>query len=136
MNLDEAREFVRANHNAVLATRRRDGAPQLSPVAVGVDAEGRVVVSTRETAVKVKNVGRDPHVTLCVLNDGFYGRWVQIDGAAEIVTLPEAMELLVEYYRSLRGEHPDWDEYRAAMERERRVVLRITIDRAGPDVSG
>ena len=136
MNLDEAREFVRANHNAVLATRRRDGAPQLSPVAVGVDAEGRVVVSTRETAVKVKNVARDPHVSLCGLNDGFYGRWVQIDGTAEIVTLPDAMELLVEYYRSLRGEHPDWDEYRAAMERERRVVLRITIDRAGPDVSG
>jgi len=136
MDLDEAREFVRANHNAVLATRRRDGAPQLSPVAVDVDAEGRVVVSTRETAVKVTNVARDQHVSLCVLNDGFYGRWVQIDGTAEIVTLPEAMELLVEYYRSLRGEHPDWDEYRAAMERERRVVLRITIDRAGPDVSG
>jgi len=136
MNLDEAREFVRTNHNAVLATRRRDGAPQLSPVAVDVDAEGRVVVSTRESAVKVANVGRDPHVSLCVLNDGFYGRWVQIDGTAEIVTLPEAMELLVEYYRSLRGEHPDWDEYRAAMERERRVVLRIAIDRAGPDVSG
>ena len=135
MDLDEAREFVRANHNAVLATRRRDGAPQLSPVAVDVDAEGRVVVSTRETAVKVTNVARDQHVSLCVLNDGFYGRWVQIDGTAEIVTLPEAMELLVEYYRSLRGEHPDWDEYRAAMERERRVVLRITIDRAGPDVS-
>ena len=136
MDVEEAREFVRANHNAVLATRRRDGSPQMSPVTCGVDSEGRVVVSTRETAVKTKNARRDPRVSLCVLSDGFYGAWVQLDGTAEIVALPAAMELLVDYYRSLRGEHPDWDDYRAAMERERRVVLRITIERAGPDVSG
>lgn len=119
-----------------MATRRAGGDPQLSPVLGAVDAEGRVCVSTRETAMKVKNLRRDPRVSLCVLNDRFFGEWIQIDGTAEIVSLPEAMELLVDYYRSLAGEHPDWDEYRAAMERERRVLVRIQIDRAGPDRSG
>jgi PPOX class probable F420-dependent enzyme len=136
MDIDEARAFVRQNHRAVMATRRASGDPQLSPVLCSVEADGRVCVSTREAALKVKNLRRDPRVSLCVLNDGFFGEWVQIDGTAEIVSLPEAMELLVEYYRSLAGEHPDWDEYRAAMERERRVLVRVGIERAGPERSG
>jgi len=136
MDLDRAREFVRANHRAVLSTRRADGAPQLSPVVCSVDANGMITVSTRETAMKVKNLRRGPRVSLCVLNDGFFGDWIQVDGTAGIVSLPEAMELLVEYYRSLSGEHPDWDEYRAAMERDQRVLVRIDIERAGPDRSG
>jgi PPOX class probable F420-dependent enzyme len=136
MDIEQARAFVRDNHRAVMATRRASSDPQLSPVLCSVDAEGRVCVSTRETALKVKNLRRDPRVSLCVINDGFFGEWIQVDGAAEIVSLPEAMELLVEYYRSLAGEHPDWDEYRAAMERERRVLVRINIERAGPDLSG
>jgi PPOX class probable F420-dependent enzyme len=136
MDIEKARAFVRENHRAVMATRRAGSDPQLSPVLCSVDAEGRVCVSTRETALKVKNLRRDPRVSLCVLNDGFFGEWVQIDGTAEIVSLPEAMDLLVEYYRSLAGEHPDWDEYRAAMERESRVLVRIGIQRAGPDRSG
>ena len=136
MDLDAARAFVRDHHGAVLATRRRDGAPQMSPVSCTVDAAGNVVVSTRETAVKTRNVRRDPHVSLCVVSDGFAGPWVQVDGIATVVSLPEAMELLVDYYRSIRGEHPDWDDYRAAMDREQRVVLRIALERAGPDVSG
>ncbi len=136
MELDDARHYVRANHHAVLATLRRDGAPQLSPVSAGVDDAGRVVVSTRETAMKTKNLRRDPRAWLCVMSDRFYGRWVQVEGSASILALPEAMEPLVEYYRSIAGEHDDWSEYRAAMERERRVLLRIELTRAGPDVSG
>ncbi len=136
MELVDARHYVRANHHAVLATLRRDGAPQLSPVSAGVDDAGRVVVSTRETAMKTKNLRRDPRAWLCVMSDRFYGRWVQVEGAASILALPEAMEPLVEYYRSIAGEHDDWSEYRAAMERERRVLLRIELTRAGPDVSG
>ena len=136
MDIEQARAFVRENHRAVMATRRVRGDPQLSPVLCAVDAEGRVCVSTRETAMKVKNLRRDPRASLCVLNDRFFGEWIQADGTAEIVSLPEAMELLVEYYRTLAGEHPDWDEYRASMERERRVLVRIQIDRAGPDRSG
>ena len=136
MVLGTAREFLRAHHRAVLATSRADGRPQLSPVAVTVDDEGRVLISTRETAVKTRNLRRDPRASLCVLNDGFYGEWIQAEGTAEIVPLPEAMEILVSYYRSVAGEHPDWDDYRAAMERERRVIVRITMTRAGPDISG
>ncbi|MFO7589547.1 MAG: PPOX class F420-dependent oxidoreductase [Acidimicrobiia bacterium] len=136
MDLDRARAFVREHHHAVMATVRADGRPALSPVACGVDDAGRVVVSTRETARKVAHVRRDPRVTLCVIDDAFYGTWVQVEGRAEVVSLPEAMEPLVAYYRSVSGEHPDWDEYRAAMAREQRVVVRIELDRAGPDVQG
>ena len=136
MELARAREFLRENHRAVMVTRRTNGDPQLSPVLCSIDAEGRVGVSTREAAMKTANLRRDPRVSLCVLNDGFFGDWIQVDGTAEIVSLPDAMELLVEYYRSLAGEHPDWGEYRAAMERDRRVLVRVELERAGPDRSG
>jgi PPOX class probable F420-dependent enzyme len=136
VQLDRAREFLRVNHRAVLATTRADGRPQLSPVTCGVDSAGRVIVSTRETAVKTRNLRRNPLASLCVFTDAFFGGWVQVEGKAEIVSLPEAMELLVEYYRLVSGEHPDWDDYRAAMQQERRCVIRIGIDRAGPDISG
>jgi PPOX class probable F420-dependent enzyme len=136
MDIADAQAFLRENHHAVMLTRRRNGDPAMSPVAAGLDDEGRVVVSTRETAMKVKHLTRDPHASLCVLNDQFFGQWIQIDGTAEIVHLPEAMELLVDYYRRISGEHPDWDDYRAAMERDRRVIVRITIERAGPDRQG
>jgi PPOX class probable F420-dependent enzyme len=131
-----AREFIRAHHRAVLATTRADGRPQLSPVTAAVDDEGRVLISTRETAVKTRNLARDPHAALCVLNDGFFGEWVAVEGTAEIVHLPEAMDGLVSYYRSVSGEHPDWDDYRAAMVRDQRVIVRITLTRAGPDFHG
>jgi PPOX class probable F420-dependent enzyme len=136
MELDRARDFVRQHHRAVLATRRADGGVQLSPVLCSTDRDGKVVVSTREAAMKTKNLRRDPRVSVCVVDDGFFGEWVQIDGRAELDSLPEAMDGLVEYYRSLSGEHPDWDDYRAAMERERRVLVRIDLERAGPDRSG
>src|SRR5215470_13223527 len=136
MQLERAQEFIRANHRAVLATTRSDGRPQLSPVTVGVGADGRVIISTRETAMKTKNLARDPRASLCVMNDGFYGEWVQAEGTAEIIHLPEAMELLIDYYRSVSGEHPDWDDYREAMRRDKRVIVAITLTRAGPDRSG
>ena len=136
MELSTARDFLRAHHRAVLATSRADGRPQLSPVAAAVDDEGRVLISTREAAIKTRNLRRDPRASLCVLNDGFFGDWIQAEGTADIISLPDAMEILVGYYRSIAGEHPDWDGYRAAMEREHRVIVRITITRAGPDVSG
>lgn len=136
MQLERAREFMRVNHRAVLATRRSDGLPQLSPVTVGVGADGRVLISTRETAMKTKNLARDPSASLCVLNEGFFGEWVQAEGTAEIIHLPEAMDLLVDYYRRVSGEHPDWDDYRNAMRRDHRVIVAITLTRAGPDRSG
>ena len=136
MDPQHAREFLRVHHHAVLATMRADGRPQLSPITAGVDDEGRVLISTRETAMKARNLARDPRASLCVLNDGFFGEWMQVEGTAEIIHLPEAMDLLVDYYRRISGEHPDWDDYREAMRRERRVIARVTITRAGPDASG
>ena len=136
MDLDDALAFVRENHRAVLATLRADGRPQLSPVVCGVDRDGMIVVSTRQTAMKTKNVRRETWCSLCVVTDGFYGPFVQIEGTVEIVELPEAMEHLVEYYRAVSGEHPDWDDYRAAMERDRRVVLRVRPERVGPNRGG
>jgi PPOX class probable F420-dependent enzyme len=136
MNLDLARDFVRRNHRAVLTTYFRDGRAQMSPVTVGVDGGGHVVISTRETATKTRNLTQDPRVVLCVLTEAFFGQWVLIEGRAEILHLPEAMQPLVDYYRGISGEHPDWDDYRAAMERDRRVLVRVTITRAGPDRQG
>ncbi len=136
MEIDEAIEYVRRNHHAVLATLKQDGSPQLSPVTVGVDRDGHVIISTRQTAYKVRHVRRNPRVWLCVFPDGFYGRWVQLEGTADLVELPEAMDGLIGYYRDISGEHPDWDDYRAAMERDQRLLLRIAVTKAGPTVSG
>jgi PPOX class probable F420-dependent enzyme len=136
VDLGDARAFLENNHRAILITHRLGGRLQTSPVLVGLDGDGRAVISTRETAYKTKNLNRDPRATLCVFNDGFYGDWIRIEGRAEVVSLPDAMEGLVDYYRGISGEHPDWDDYRAAMEKQRRVLLRIDIERAGPDRSG
>jgi PPOX class probable F420-dependent enzyme len=136
MDATDAARFLRENHWAVLATFRRDGRPALSPVTAAVDDQDRVVVSTRETAMKVNHLRRDPRVSLTAFTQRFYGEFVQVEGTAEIVDLPEAMDLLVNYYRSVSGEHPDWDDYRAAMTSERRVIVRFAIERAGPNVSG
>jgi PPOX class probable F420-dependent enzyme len=136
VDLQDARSFIRSNPRAVMATRRAGGDPQLSPVVVAVDDDGRLLVSSREKAYKVRNLRRDPRVSFCFLQEGFYGEWIQIDGRAEIVSLPGAMELLVDYYRRLSGEHPDWDDYRAAMAREERVMVVVHLERAGPDRSG
>lgn len=108
----------------------------MSPVTVGVDADGDIMISTRQTAVKTRNLRRDPRASLVVMTDRFFGEWVQIEGTAEIIELPEAMELLVDYYRTISGEHPDWEDYRRAMERDQRVMVKIKPTRAGPNVSG
>ena len=136
MDPERARAFVADNHRAVLVTARADGRPQVSPVVCGLDAEGWVTISTRETAMKVRNARKRPAVSLCVLSDRFFGPWVQIDGRTEVVPLPEAMEGLVDLYRQVAGEHPDWDDFRSAMERERQVLLRVHVERAGPDRQG
>ena len=130
MTPDEAREFLRDNHRAVMSTVRRNGRPQMSLVAAGVDAEGRVIVSTPGTTAKANNLRRDPHVSLIVMTEGWYGPWVQVDGTAEIVEQPDSVEPLVDYYRRISGEHPDWDEYRQAMRDEQRVLVRFEIEHA------
>jgi PPOX class probable F420-dependent enzyme len=129
-DIEEARRFISENHHGVLATFRRDGRVQQSPVTAGVDGEGRVVISVTEDRAKARNARRDPRVSLCVFSDAFYGRWVQVEGTAQFADGPDRIDALVDYYRRLSGEHPDWDEYRAAMAADRRVLLRFDIERA------
>jgi PPOX class probable F420-dependent enzyme len=136
MELADALDWLRANHRSVLATRRRDGRPQMSPVVHAVSDDGRVLVSTRQGAMKVLNVRQDANVSLCCLGDGFFGRWVQVDGRAEVVVLPEAMSWLRFTYAQVAGEHPDWEEFERDMVSQQRVVLAITPERAGPDRAG
>jgi PPOX class probable F420-dependent enzyme len=136
MSAEHAQQFLRTHHRAVLATVRADGRPQMSPVVCAVDDGGRVLISTRETAVKTRNLRRDPFASVCAFTDGFFGEWVQAEGTAEVIPLPGTMELLVDYYRMISGEHPDWSDYRAAMVRDRRVIIRVTLSRAGPSISG
>ncbi|MEU8153798.1 PPOX class F420-dependent oxidoreductase [Micromonospora sp. NPDC048986] len=129
-------DFLRPRHRVVLMTTRADGRPQSSPVSAGVDGQGRLVVSTYPERAKVSNLRRDPRVSACVLSDDWNGPWVQIDGTAEVLDLPEALEPLVEYFRSISGEHPDWDDYRAAMVRQGKSLIRVTIDTWGPIATG
>ena len=136
MNRDDALEFVSKNHRAVLITRKADEGLQTSPITVGIDADSYVVISSRETAFKVRNLKRDPRATLCVFSDNFFGEWIQIDGAADLISMPDAMERLVDYYRRISGEHPDWDEYRSAMQEDKRLIIRISIDKVGPKKEG
>ncbi len=129
-------EFVRPRHHMIVVTNRRDGAPQLSPVSGGVDHLGRIVVATYPERAKVGNLRRDPAASVLVLSDEWNGPWLQLDGAAEVLDLPDALEPLVDYYRAISGEHPDWDEYRTAMERQGKSLLRITPTRWGPIATG
>ncbi|MCW2885406.1 MAG: hypothetical protein QOE54_3524 [Streptosporangiaceae bacterium] len=132
----ELLDFIRPRHRAVLLTTRADGGPQASPVTCGVDDEGRIVVATYPARAKARNVRRDPRAGVVVLSDDFNGPWIQVDGSAEILDVPEAVEALVAYYRAIAGEHPDWDEYREAMVRQDKSLLRITPERWGPVATG
>jgi PPOX class probable F420-dependent enzyme len=136
MDISKALDFARTHSQAVLATTRRDGRPQLTPVNVAVDDSDRLVISSREPAYKVRNARRDPRVHLLVMSDGFYGEWVQVEGTADVQSLPDALEPLVDYYRRVSGEHPDWEDYRAAMVRDQRCLIRVTPTAAGPDREG
>ena len=132
----ELLDFVRSRHHVVLVTRKRDGSVQLSPVTAGLDPEGRVVISTYPERAKTSNARRDPRVDVLVLSDDFGGAWVQVSGTAEVLDQPEAMEPLVEYFRCIAGEHSDWDEYRAAMQRQGKSLIRVTIESWGPVATG
>ncbi|HEY3686533.1 MAG TPA: PPOX class F420-dependent oxidoreductase [Streptosporangiaceae bacterium] len=136
VDLPELLEFLRPRHHGLLSTARADGRPQLSPVTCGVDAAGRIVVSTYPERAKTANARRDPRVSICVLSDDWDGPYVQVDGRAEVADMPEALDGLVEYYRAISGEHPDWDDYRAAMRRQDKSLISIAIDRWGPIATG
>ena len=129
-------EFVRPRHHLLLVTTRSDGRPQVSPVSGGVDEQGRIVISTYPDRAKTRNAERDPRVSICVLSDEWDGPWVQVDGTAEVLHMPEAEDALVDYFRCITGEHPDWDEYRAAMRLQGKSLIRVTPERWGPLATG
>ncbi len=133
---DEVLDFVRARHDMVLVTRKRDGHPQLSPVTAGLAPAGEVLIATYPQRAKVHNLRRDPRATLLVLSDDFAGPWVQLDGSAEVVDLPDAVEGLVDYFRAVAGEHDDWDEYRQAMHDQGKCLIRVRVGRWGPIATG
>jgi PPOX class probable F420-dependent enzyme len=137
MEVERAREFLKNHHWGILATRRKDGHLQMSPVTVGLDSEGRAVISSRETAYKVNNLRRDPRAALCAITTAFHGEgWVQINGTAEILSLPHALDTLIDLQRQVYGEHKNWPEFHERMVREKRVVIRIGIESVGPKVRG
>ena len=136
VSLDELLDFVRPRHRALLLTRRADGSPQASPLTCGVDDSGRIVVSTYPERAKTRNAKRDSRVSVIVLSDDWDGPWVQVDGTAEVIDSPESVEPLVEYFRNISGEHPDWDEYRAAMVKQGKSIIRVTPERWGPVATG
>ena len=133
---DELLDFVRSRHHAIVITERSDGSPQASPVTCGVDEAGRIVIATYPSRAKTRNARRDPRVSVVVLSDDFGGPWVQVDGDAEVIDVPEAVEPLVDYYRAIAGEHPDWAGYRAAMLRQGKTLLRVTPRHWGPVATG
>ncbi len=132
----ELEAFIRPRHRGVLLTTRRDGRPQASLVTMGLDGEGRIVVASYPERAKVRNIRRNPAASMVVMSDEFSGEWVQVDGTATIVDLPDAVEGLVEYFRVVSGEHPDWDEYRRAMVDQGKCLIRLAIDRWGPIARG
>lgn len=136
VDLEQLLEFVRPRHRAILLTHRADGTPQGSPLTCGVDDSGRIVVSTYPERAKTRNAKRDPRVSVIVLSDDWDGPWVQIDGTAEVVDAPDSVEPLVEYFRNISGEHPDWDEYREAMVKQGKSIIRVTPERWGPVATG
>ncbi len=133
---DELIAFLRERSKAVIMTMRHDGRLQSSPVSCGVDSEGRLVIATYPERAKAHNVRRDPRVSACMVSDDWNGPYVHLDGTGEVLDLPDALEPLVEYFRALSGEHPDWDEYRAAMRRQGKSLIRVTIERWGPIATG
>jgi PPOX class probable F420-dependent enzyme len=133
---DELLAFVRPRHHCTLATRRRDGGLQMSPVTCGVDDEGRVVISTYPGRAKARNARRDPRVSMVIHSDAWDGPYVQLEGTAEVIDMPDAVEPLVEYFRCISGEHPDWDEYREAMRQQDKSLIRVTVERWGPVATG
>jgi PPOX class probable F420-dependent enzyme len=132
----EMLEFVRPRHHCLLMTTRADGRPQLSPVTCGIDPQDRLVISTYPERAKTRNAKRHPAVSACILSEEFNGAWIQLDGTAEVLDMPEALDGLVEYFRCISGEHPDWDDYRAAMVRQDKSLIRVTIERWGPIATG
>jgi PPOX class probable F420-dependent enzyme len=133
MEIADAHKFLQENHRACIAVRQKDGWPQMTLVTPGIDAEGRVIITSRGTTYKLKHLRRDPRVSMLIFGEQYSGsKFVQIHGTAEIIDLPDAMDMLIYWYKQLRGEHKNWDEYRKQMVDQKRAIIRVKIDKVGP----
>ena len=133
MKIADAQKFLQENHRACISVRQPDGWPQMTFVTPGIDAEGRVIITSRGTTYKVKHLRRDPRISLLIFGEEYSGsKFVQIHGKAEIIEQPEAMDTLIYWYKQVRGEHKNWDEYREQMKNEKRVFIRVAIEKVGP----
>jgi PPOX class probable F420-dependent enzyme len=129
IDLDRARRFLKSRHQGILATIRRDGRPQLSNILYVLDDDGRIKISVTHTRAKTRNLRRDGRATLHVQGRDAY-EYLVVDGTVQLIEGDGLGEKLRDYYRKARGEHPDWDEYDAAMIKEERLLLDLSIDRA------
>jgi PPOX class probable F420-dependent enzyme len=133
MEISDAQKFMQENHRACIAVRQKDGWPQMTFVTPGIDPQGRAIITSRGTTSKIKHIRRDPRVSMLIFGEQYSGsKFVQIHGTAEIIELPEAMDTLIYWHKQVRGEHKNWDDYRKQMHDEKRVIIRVNIDKAGP----
>ncbi len=137
MKISDAQDFLKDNHHGVLVARKKDGSLQMTLVSPVIDADGKVIVTSRETTYKVKNIRRNPQISLLVFGGQFHGsNYIQIDGKAEIIPQPQAMDIVLDWHRQIRGEPASWDEVREKTKAERRIAMRITIEKVGPQSRG
>jgi PPOX class probable F420-dependent enzyme len=133
MELSDARKFVKEHHHGVLVARKKDGSLQITLVSPVVDAVGNVILTARDSTYKVKNIKRDPRISLLVFGEQFHGsNYIQIDGKAEVIEHPQAMDLVLDWHRQIRGLPEDWDALKKKTLSEGRIAIRITIEKVGP----
>lgn len=133
MEIADAQKFLQENHRACIAVRQEDGWPQMTFVTPAIDSQGRIIVTSRRSTYKVKHLRRDPRVSMLIFGEQFSGsKFVQIHGTAEILEQPAAMDVLIDWYKRVRGEHKNWEEYKQRMADEKRVIIRVAIEKVGP----
>ncbi len=133
MEISEAREFLKNHHRGCLVTRKKNGSLQMTLVSPGLDVGGGAIITARDRTYKIKNIKRNPQISLLVFGDEFHGsNYIQIDGKAEIVPHPEAMDIVLNWYRQIHGEPKSWQEVREKILAEGRVAIRVTIEKVGP----
>jgi PPOX class probable F420-dependent enzyme len=137
MEVNEAREFLKDKHHGVLVTRKKDGSLQMTLVSPVISSDGRVIITARERTYKVKNIKRNPQISLLVYGEKFHGsNYIQIDGRAEVIPHPQAMDIVLDWHRRIRGEPKSWDEIRQKTLAEGRIAIRVTIEKVGPQNRG
>ena len=133
MEISYAKGFLKNNHHGCLVTRKKDGSLQMTLVSPVLGADGNVIITARDTTYKVKNIKRNPQVSLLVYGDTFHGsNYIQIDGKAEVIPHPAAMDIVLDWHRKIRGEPASWDEIRQKTLAEGRIVIRVNIEKVGP----